>query len=548
VRSRVETLYRDVLRFADGSTTGFLQILVAAAQKNTFQRIISCPIYPVPAKSAGLHLAVDQFLEMIHCSGAHVPTLLARIFLSVRQLKERKRTGTFFTAASVAEWALAKGLLTSSDDVCDAGAGTGVFADAILRNGQPIRSYVGVENDPVLALCAAHALEALNAPECYKLWYANFLLLGKTDFTARGLAVPTAVIANPPFVRSSNLTGRARIRAALKSSLGVSVPSLAGSGSYFISRAADLAGASTSVESRPKSRLLFFLPKEAAGAAHVQQLLDDLRRAHGWACRQFEIPNKQTGVDRHASNSLALFFLLEQVPPATAPRSRKSAPRACLQDVVRIKRGISTGFNDFFVLTDEEVKRRKIPKKRLSEVLPTRISIKTKRFSKADWDQLRLSNHPCWLLTLPRGEIENFEQAIQEYLKEGLRRGVHETPTAKAYRTWFSIPVPESPPDVFVTYLFRGLPRFILNDAGVLNLTNILGGRFVSAVPEARRRELIVDSLNTQPKHWMKAGRQYKGGLMKIEPRELCRLPIDSSLLKLFNRKKPTAVPRSLFD
>jgi len=548
VRSRAETLYRDVLRFADGSTKGLLQILVASAQKSTYQRIVSCPTYPVPANSAGLHLAVDQFLEMIHSSGVHVPTLLARIFLSVRQLKERKRTGTFFTAASVAEWALAKGLLTSSDDVCDAGAGTGVFADAILRNGQPIRSYVGVENDPVLALCAAHALEALNAPECYRLWYANFLLLGKTDFTARGLAVPTAVIANPPFVRSRNLTGRARIRAALKSSLGVTVPSLAGSGSYFISRAADLAGAPKSAEGRPKGKLLFFLPKEAAGAAHVQRLLDDLRRTHGWTSQQFAIPNKQTGVDRHASNALALFFLFEQTASATAPRPRESVPRACLQDVVHVKRGISTGFNEFFVLTDEEVRRRKILKKRLCKVLPTRISIKTKQFSEADWDQLRLSNHPCWLLALPKGEIEDFEPAIQEYLKEGLRRGVHETPTAKTYRAWFSIPVPSSTPDVFVTYLFRGVPRFILNDAGVLNLTNILGGRFVSAVPEAKRRELIVDSLNAQAKHWTKAGRQYKGGLMKIEPKELCRLPIDSSLLKLFDWKKPKAVPRSLFD
>jgi predicted RNA methylase len=508
VRSRAEALYRNVLRFADGSTTGLLQILVAAAQKSTFQRIISCPTYPVPAKSAGLHLAVEQFLEMIRCPLVNVPTLLARVFLSVRSLKERKRTGTFFTAASVADWALAKGFLTPNDDVCDAGAGTGVFADAILRNGG-IRSYVGVENDPVLALCAAHALEALNAPECYKLWYANFLLLGKADFTARGLAVPTAVIANPPFVRSRNLTGRARIRASLKSSLGLTVPPLAGSGGYFISRAADLAGAPISIDSRPKSRLLFFLPKEAAGAAHVQQLLDDLRRTQGWTCRQFAIPNKQTGVDKHASNALALFFFFEQLAPAAAPRPRESVPRACLQDVVRIKRGISTGFNKFFVLTDDEVRRRKIPKKRLREVLPTRISIKTKQFSKAEWDQLRLSNRPCWLLALPKGDIENFEPAVQDYLKEGLRLGVHETPTAKAYRSWFSIPIPDSVPDLFVTYLFRGVPRFILNDACVLHLTNILGGRFVSAIPEAKRRELVVDSLNAQAKHWTKAGRQY---------------------------------------
>jgi predicted RNA methylase len=471
--------------------------------------------------------------------------------LSVRQLKERKRTGQFFTAASVADWALSKGSLASSDDVCDAGAGTGVFADAILRSDCSVRSYIGVENDPILALCAAHALEGIKAPESYKLWYANFLLFRKSDFTVRGLAVPNVIISNPPFVRSRNLAGRARIGASLRSSLGVTVPPLAGSGSYFIARAADLAGVHNVADAARKSRLLFFLPEEAAGAAHVQQLLNDLRQKHGWNCRQFAIPNGQTGVDRHPSNALALFFLFEQAEVGVAQRSRKSVPGECVQDVVRIKRGISTGYNEFFVLTDEEVRRRKIPKRRLREVMPTRISIKTDEFSKADWDQLRLSNRPCWLLTLPAWKIEDFEPAIQEYLKEGLRRGVHETPTARSYPTWFSIRIPPDVPDVFVTYMFRGIPRFVLNEARVLHLTNILGGRFVSPIDDPTRRRMIIESLNEHAKRWMKqklAGRQYKGGLMKIEPRELSRLPVKSSLLKLFDRTKPREFARSLFD
>jgi hypothetical protein len=57
-----------------------------------------------------------------------------------------------------------------------------------------------------------------------------------------------------------------------------------------------------------------------------------------------------------------------------------------------------------------------------------------------------------------------------------LGRSVHATPTAESLRTWLSIPVPATPPDVFITYLFRGAPRFVVNQARVCNLTNILGG------------------------------------------------------------------------
>jgi hypothetical protein len=166
---------------------------------------------------------------------------------------------------------------------------------------------------------------------------------------------------------------------------------------------------------------------------------------------------------------------------------------------------------------------------------------------------LRIEGHPCWLLRLPSGKIEDFEAPVQEYLKEGLQLGLHATATAKALRTWFSLPIPHEPPDVFVTYFFRGVPRFILNKAGVVHLTNILGGRFLSTALDEDCKEKILDSLNNQAAKWMKmsaVGREYKGGLRKIEPRELSTLPIDLSLLKLTNSKSKAAVGRSnsLFD
>jgi len=109
------------------------------------------------------------------------------------------------------------------------------------------------------------------------------------------------------------------------------------------------------------------------------------------------------------------------------------------------------------------------------------------------------------------------------------------------------------PADVFITYFFRGLPRFILNEAKALNLTNILGGRFVSPIQNDKTKELIIDSFNKQAKEWMRgkgSGREYKGGLRKIEPRELSQLPVDAALLDLLSTqtRAAKATTGSLFD
>jgi hypothetical protein len=549
VTSPAESLYGDIQHFVGGSPSGLLQLLVAAAGRATFARIISCPTYPVPTRTAGLSLAIRQLREAMIRPDVHVPTFLARLHASTRGREYRKRAGQFFTAAKVAEWALGIDPPRTTDDVVDAGAGTAVFGDTIARLSWPVRSYVAVENDIVLTLCAAHVLEGGSAPHSFKVWYANFLLLQEASFGRQGLRCPTLIIANPPFVRAQRLVGRARILASIKSALGIRLAPMSGSGSYFLARAASLAGsARSSVGPGPAPRLFFFSPSEVAGAAHAKRLREDLRRVHDWTWREHVITDNQTGIDKHPSNALALFFVFERRKAECEPIARGAIPRIRVRDVLQIKRGISTGCNDFFVLTDDEARRREISQDYLRAVMPTRIPLPSRCFSKGDWNELRRLGHRCWLLTLPNQRIEAFERPIQDYLRIGLQRGLHSTPTARKLRTWFSLPIPRTAPDVFVTYLFRGSPRFVLNQSKVLHLTNILGGRFVSSIEDSSRQLTIIDGLNVQAKRWMEKGmpgREYRDGLKKIEPRELSMLPMESAMLELETRGCP-GVPESL--
>ena len=541
----------ELRQFLQKSKAALLQLLVACAQRSTFNRIIDCPTYPVPAKTLDLGEAVRQLKFAMADPQLDIAVLLAQLYSSVQPLKERKRFGQFFTSPKVAKWVLTVAPPCAEEKICDAGAGTGVFASAIVHSRYSAASYLGVESDPILALCSALTLESVNAPKSYRIWYANFLLLDEEDFAKKSLELPTMVIANPPFVRFHQLVGRSRLQRSVKSSLGITLSSYSGSGSYFLSKAAQLAGVKFSTRSKDsKRRMLFLLPKEAAGAAHAQKLREDLRAVHSWTSRVLHVPDGQTGIDRHASNSVALLFLFEKKNQILAqPQRLTGAVR--VDDVFNIKRGISTGRNDFFVLSDHEAKQRQIdPDKWLRKVLPTRIHLSSSRITIEDWERLRQADYPCWLLALPNLGFDHFPTAVREYLREGLRRGLHTTPTAKSLRSWFALPIPSTPPDIFITYFFRNAPRFILNEAGLLNLTNILGGRFINSTLPHVQKEKIVELLNRQAKEWMKGsppGREYKRGLRKIEPRELSMLHLDSTIFEMaMSRRKAKAV--TLFD
>ncbi len=549
--SEADFVVSELSRFVKGSVETLLQLLVAAATKNTFGRIIDCPTYPVACRTPDLPGAVTLLRQGLAC-GANAAGLLAGLYTSARPLAHRKQIGQFFTDSKAADWAIKVARLGRTESVCDAGAGTAVFAETLVKAGLDIRSYTGVENDPILALCAAHVLAAIGAPPSFKIWYTNFLALQRPAFETHGLIPPTVIISNPPFIRFQNLRGRNRILAALRGSLGITLSAFSGAGNYFLCRAADIVGQNSSDIGTGKSspRLLFFFPREAAGAAHSRRLRDDLGRIHGWRWDEHFVPESK--IEKQQSNALALFLVFERTGVRMSTQGRTSQHGYVVGDALEVKRGISTGCNNFFVLTDAEARKREIPRRRLLPVLPTRISNKNREFSSADWEALRLSGHPCWLLSLPSDDIQDLEAPVQAYLREGIQRGLHSTPTAHRLKTWFSLPIPPRPPDVFITYFFRGAPRFVVNTARVHHLTNILGGWFRHAATTAPIWDQLVDVLNATAVEWIDehaAGREYRGGLRKIEPKELQKLPLPASVAKLICRQEDVnELSLALFD
>lgn len=527
-----------------------LQVGIAAATKATFARIIDCPTYPIAKATPDLPTAVAQLrLLLTSDSSQFRAERLAELHSWTYSIETRKRSGQFFTPSGIAEYVLAAVPPLPNDHVCDAGSGLAIFAEVMLKRDLHVRSYLGVESDPLLALFAAHVLEASGAPPTFRIWYANFLAIDSGRLASHKLNSPTLIISNPPFVRFHKLKGRVRVQTHLEKSLGISVSPFSGSSTYFLAKAVELLGErnQTPPHINETQRVVFLLPSEAAGAAHSRLLRERLALL-GWNAIDSTLPTTlaHTGLPR--AGMLARLAILDRRRDPM-PRRPHPAPYR-LGDLLQIRRGISTGKNSFFVLSEAEIERRGLPKEVFKPVLPTRIPLRTYSFTATDWEWLRNEGHPCWLLTLPPRPVIELPAAVASYLKEGIREGLHLTPTASRLRVWYSLPVPPHPADLFVTYVFRHAPRFICNEARVLHLTNILGGRFL-----AKEKPVcdigLIEELNAQAERWMQqgsVGRQYRDDLSKIEPKEMASLPLDTSIAEKFRLPLTGHVSDSLFE
>ncbi|MDH5779208.1 MAG: N-6 DNA methylase [Candidatus Bathyarchaeota archaeon] len=533
-----------------------LQLLLSLCRKNTLRRIVRCPTYPVRTITSDL----DGRLRLFHNCIAHDPyaisNVLALLFESAVEKHRRKFTGQYFTPWTVAKHAVGLLKLKNGDTILDPGCGTGIFPLAILSesfrsNGVASRdslTYLGIENDPSLALSAAISLDWVEAPMNWRVLYANFLKVDPVDlkkaFGARFSI--DAIIANPPYIRHNRL-GR---RKDLAKRLNLSKQS--GLHSFFLAHSKELLR---------KGRMVFIIPMEMVESRYGSTLLERLQREflfrsivvyqnherNIWNTEELGHFRLEKHSEVRRAWTLALF---EQILSADRERQlhgtqkRKRKAEVFLDDIAFVHRGISTGANEFFVLTDMEARTMELHgTEYIKRVMPTRIRKNELPavLGKDHWNSLKASGKPCWLLCLPRKRPDKLPSNIREYIRKGERNGINLIPTCAARKPWwYHIKIHwQTAPDLLFTYMSRGYPRFMYNKARVYNLTNLLGIWLRESARFSDEEVLnIVEQLNTALKKWIDqeaVGRKYRGGLVKFEPGDLKNMPI--SELKLTDRE-----------
>jgi len=214
-------------------------------------------------------------------------------------------------------------------------------------------------------------------------------------------------------------------------------------------------------------------------------------------------------------------------PPITDKMSRY-----VLGDFVQVMRGIATGANEFFFLTDEQVKELEIPGKYFVRAVGRTRDVPTEEVTKETINALREKGRPTLLLSLNGEPFDEYPDMVQKYLKTGEKLGLPQRPLISQRKPWYRMETRVVPPFLFA-YLGRRNSRFIRNTAKVIPLTG-----FLCVYPKQNDREYVerVWKILSHPdigSNLALIGKSYGDGAVKVEPRSLEKLPIPDGIIEL---------------
>ena len=493
--------------------------------------------------------------------------------------KERNRLGQFSTPTLLAEDILQYALQLMEAEArvsfLDPAIGTGSFYSALNKvvSTSQIDRALGFEIDP-------HYGEP-----AISLWDEHKISIVLGDFTwAKPSPNYNLLICNPPYVRHHHISGeeKARLRQSVLNSTGIDLSGLAGLYCYFMGISHPWMA--------PGAIAGWLIPSEFMdvnyGKAIQQYLLSKVTLLH---LHRFDPRDVQFA---DALVSSAVIWIKNELPPtdhqvrftyggslqkpikslmvpsevlAAEPKwsrfpnasARKQKEQLRLADFFKISRGIATGDNKFFILTEHQIAQMGLPFEEFCPILPS------PRYLSQDLVEDRGDGSPniekrLFLLNtrLTEDEIKKVYPKLFEYLESGKAKGVHSRYLCSHRTLWYAQENRPAAP-IVCTYLGRsdsksGRPfRFILNKSAA-TVANVYLAMYPTLLMQKciERDSGLVQrvwaELNSlSPEALLGEGRVYGGGLHKLEPRELANLPADF-ILSLIGECLLDAVPKQL--
>jgi adenine-specific DNA-methyltransferase len=211
--------------------------------------------------------------------------------------------------------------------------------------------------------------------------------------------------------------------------------------------------------------------------------------------------------------------------PAATPRSGVR-----LGDVARIRRGVATGANGFFVLSERRRKELRIPTRKLRPCLASPRVIPGTEVSEEALAALDL-DVPRWILNSADPAEQDANTALGAYLRCGRDElQVHQGYLTSRRKPWYAPELRGDCPIVF-SYFNRSRPRFLRNRAKAVPLNTWL----IIEPSDGLDPDVLHQALTTETtmKQLEEQARVYGGGLWKLEPSELSEIRLSEKHLNL---------------
>jgi hypothetical protein len=479
---------------------------------------------------------------------------------TLKSAPERNKWGQFATppelALSIARHARALTGNPAAVRFLDPAIGTGSFFSAFASVFPPenIAAATGVELDPLFAETAK------------SLWADHGLTIMQADFTR--LPTPerrfNLVLTNPPYVRHHHLPAKekSRLKAQLARSLHLPISGLAGLYCYFMLLSHDWM--------EDGGLAAWLIPSEFMDVNYGVTLRHYLtERVTLLQIHRF-CPSDVQFTDALVSSAIVIFrksppplghaacfsFGGQLELPQTAAlvqldvlkHSRKwtqfpahtnvnpTSDLTILGDLFTIKRGLATGANSFFILTEEQVKEHHIPRPFIKPILPGPRHVTQEIVEALPSGAPDVTPH-LYLLDCdqPEQRIKAHWPRFYDYLERGKEQKIHLSYLASHRAQWYS--QEQRPPAPFLcTYMGRSRNgkhpfRFIWNRSQA-TAHNV----YLMLYPKGRLRDTLAQAPELQgrvfqalqhitPAQIITEGRVYGGGLYKVEPKELAQIP-----------------------
>lgn len=487
------------------------------------------------------------------CLASDPEGALASIYSGTVSSSNRRRLGTFFTPAAEVAQMLAGCARVGLEPrtVVDVGAGVGIFTAAARRKWKAA-IVLAVDINPVtlglLGLLAAsqQALASAGRPGV-QLVLADFVDFAERQFAS--LPGPRLILGNPPYTRMQLLPSEERSRL------------LEAAGALCGSRAS-LSAIITAIslrQLRAEDGIALLLPAQWLEADYARELRAEIWsmtrrtvdlhmfRADLFSDAQVDAVSLLVGPERsraagrfststESSSTTTIHPRNITTPPSWrrlfgsnledgSPGAPPQPDPLRLSEFATVKRGVATGANWFFVLTDAQRREYMLPNTVLRPMLRRLRDHLGDVLTQESLRALPEREQRWLLIAAPR---KNRNASATKYIAMGLQQGVADGVLCSERRDWFNLRGEVKTPDVIVGPSTKDVFRFVENLAGSPITNNLYGLIWRPEVGSETRRAILTWLRSAEGQSVIaSAARSQGAGLLKIEPRALSglRLP-----------------------
>lgn len=413
--------------------------------------------------------------------------------------------GQVFTKRDIADYMTSLFTLEKEADILEPCFGSGAFLASLRKGG--FKNVSGYEIDEDLFRATDRQF-----PD-YHLYRGDFL-------SADNGMKYDGVIMNPPYIRHEKIDGLERYgiskKILKKSGLYRGLPSTANLYMYFVIKSIEVL--------RDGGELIVIFPGSWLKTQNGEKFKAELEKRCGI---EEEIYVSGSIFEENAMVEVLILKLIKNRPDVLKGRKKLVADgrgvhemplyeasaknlcgmelgfRASFHEMAKVRRGLSTGWNGFFINPAVENPSNKAP------ILSSPKAVCGYRTEGAAWDNLFLADGKEdlpeeWLAYIAAAQGELMKKKSPKTLYEKCRNGM----------PWYALN-PIDSRGILFSYFVRNDMKFILNDAKVLARDN-----FYIIQPHEKGGELLLFALLNNIYTYMQLehmGKEYGAGLLKLQ-------------------------------